>query len=232
MKPLRVTAHLSTPIAVMDNYSPSLESLIEFLILDRAGRASPNPTPEEVEQTRPFVFANMPIQRGDLNGEWYWQASAPHYLYEWEVQIPLRKRWDNQDRHLNWNGKRRNWSTAEGHTKSWTVLLNKRFTAQIDWFCVGDRTELSTLLTYCSNLTKKRCGQVTDWQIQPWEDWHLWGANGQLMKPIPLSCLPSNRAIDFHIQEWGWRPPSFIIENMTHCGMPTSNVTKVPQLMD
>lgn len=226
--PLRVTAHLATPIAVYDDFSPNLENLLIFLLLDRVGRANPNPTPEEVDHNQPFIEANLPLQMGTLNGEWYWQASAPWYFYEWEHRVIIHKRWDCQDQHLDWKGRRRIWSTSEGHTKGWNIILFERMAPRLDWYCVGCPNGIRSLLANCNNLTKKRRGQVIRWEVQEDEaDYHLWGAGGQLMKTIPLRCLPADRPIDFRPMKWAWRPPAHMIENVDDCAMPWQNAIKL-----
>lgn len=225
MFPLRITAHLATPIVVNDDFSPNLENLLVYLLLDRHGMACPNPTPADVERSRPIIERYLPLQQGVIGEEWYWQASAPWYFYDWEHQVTIHKRWDKQDQHLDWKGRRRNWSSSEGHTKGYSIILFHRMAHRIDWFCTGEPDRILELLAPCTNLGKKRRGQVIRWQVQASEDHHLWGANGELMKPIPLNCI--DRPTNFRIQKWGWREPAWMNENIDTCAMPYQNAVKL-----
>lgn len=230
MQSLQVTAWLTTPIILSDDWTPSLENLLTFLILDEAGRAAPNPSDREVAENLDFVRDRMPLRLGDLQGEWYWQVSAPHYQYSTEINDCFHKRWDCQEQHLDWQGKRAKWSSSEGHTKSWTVPIRLRDPRRIDWFAFGDRDELARLLNWVMGLGKKKCGQIADWQIQAvHHDWHLLGNQGQLMRSIPLEIVQSGAIAmpnSFKILNWAWRPPAHLPSNFTKCLMPVENAVK------
>jgi hypothetical protein len=225
MKPLRVTAHLGTKLAVSDDWSPSLDALLIKLLLDERGLATSNPTPEDVAANQPIIDAAMPIQKAKIKGEWYWATSSPFYLYDDEPIDRIHRRWDCQERNLDWQGKRRNWSGSEGHTKAWTVLIQERSTPRIDWYCVGDCAEILRLLRLCDALAKKRRTQVMRWQVEPWDDWHLW-RDGELMRPVPLELLDTP-PLSFAIRQWAWRPPTHLPENLAKCAMPIKLAQKV-----
>lgn len=229
MRPVQITAHLATPLQSFDNYSPSLDSILEWLILDAAGLASANPTLEDVERSRPVVEAQMPLLKAELGGEWYWAVSSPCYLQVLEQTDRLRARWDMQDHFLDWQGKRQTWSTSEGHTKSYDLPQYLRTMAMIDWFAVGDLDGLRHWLNRwrCDRLGKKRRAIVWQWEIQPIEqDWHLW-YDGQLMRPLPTALLPTDRPVDCALLNWGWRPPAWLHSNRERCAMPIHHVRKL-----
>jgi hypothetical protein len=227
MQSLRVTAWLSNKLAVSDDWSPSLDALLIKLLLDERGLATSNPTSEDVAQNTPIIEQNMPIVKGDISAQWYWQTSSPCYLYDTDSIETIHKRWDLQERNLNWQGKRRNWSTSETNTKSWTILIPERSTPRIDWYCVGDRDEIERLLALCSGLAKKRRTQVYCWEVDPMgEDWHLWRGD-RLMRPIPVELLGQNLPPRCQIRNWAWRPPTNMPENMAICALPLGNATRV-----
>jgi hypothetical protein len=229
MQPLRVSARIATKLSVSDDWSPSLDALLIKLLLDELGLASSNPTPEDVATNQRVIDEAMPIAKGTMQGEWYWQTSSPCYLYEGETIERIHKRWDQQDRNLDWKGKRRNWSTSETNTKSWTILLLERSTPRIDWYCVGDADEVLRLLQNCSGLAKKRRSQVVSWEVERMpEDWHLW-KDGALMRPIPVDLIKKAPS-SFSIREWAWRPPTHIPENFAKCVMPLGLAQKVEAL--
>lgn len=221
-----MSAHLSTPLAVSDDWSPSLDALLIKLILDEQGLATSNPTAVEVQKNQPVVDRLMPMGKGMLGGEWYWQTSSPLYLYDSDSTEKIHKRWDSQERNLGWKGKRRNWSVSETNTKSWTILIQERSAPRIDWYCMGDRAEIYRLLSECSGLAKKRRTQVSKWDVTAVEDdWHLW-RDDQLMRPVPID-LCNQYPAECTIRDWAWRPPTHIPENMALCFMPINNAKKV-----
>jgi len=234
MQPLKVQAWMGSPIAGYDDWSPDLAGLLEYLLLDRLHLASPNPTPEQVEETRAIVDEQMPIRRGDLDGEWYWQTSGPCYTIKSEQIDKFRKRWDCQEHNLNWGKRKAKWSTSEGPEKSYDLPLYLRSTSVITWYCVGNLVAVADLLNDCTGVGKKRShgyGQITKWEVELCEhDWHLW-RNGMLMRPIPLTSIPQDRPVDFSILDWGWRPPAWLHSNKTRCAMPGHTVRKLSEVV-
>lgn len=225
MQPVKVTAYLANKLSVSDDWSPAIDGLLIKLMLDEYGLASSDPTAEDIAKNEKFVNDNCPISKGILKDDWYWQCSSPQYLYEAEEVTAIHKRWDQQENHLNWNGKRKNWSTSEGNTKSWTMQIPERVTPQIDWYCIGDPDEILRLLQFCTGIGKKRRTQVSSWFVEDSEDWHLW-KNGYLMRPMPermLDQVPPS----FSVRNWAWRPPTHLPENCEKCLMPIGNALKV-----
>lgn len=240
MQPLKITAHLASAIAVYDDWSPSLDSLLEWLLLDRQGITTPNPTPEQVERSRSIVDANLPLEKGSLGGEWYWKVSSPCYTILSEMSDRFRKRWDYQDHNLDWGKRKPKWSTSEGAEKNYDLPLYLRSTHAITWYVVGELLETQELLNGCSSIGKKRSignGQVSKWSVHSIKsDWHLWGPLDQLMRPIPYRLLGE---FDLDVTEpyrasllhWGWRPPAWLHSNKELCLMPTTNVQRCQSTM-
>lgn len=223
MQPLQINALLSTPFVAYDNWSPSLDNLLIWLLLDRAGLSVTMPTPEVAKQNQSFIEDNLPLAIGYLEGEWYHQVSSPHYQYDWETITKTHKAWNRQDQHLDWKGKRRIWITEGFHTKSRVNLLPERSAPRIDWFCIGDPAGIQQLLNNCNHLGKQKRGQVIGWQIYEIEnDLHLWGPGEQLMRPIPMQFLPDGKP--HRRMKWGWRSPIFLPENIAECALPVANV--------
>lgn len=221
MIPLRITAHLSTPLVAFDDWSPMLDSILEaFWLMDR-GLYSTNPDPKQI------IKADLPLQEGSIQGEWYWCSSAPCYTYEFEQPQAIRKRWDMQEYNLDWQGKRKAWSSSEGHSKSFEKIYFERNPSCVTWFAVGNPDPIAALLRHCDGIGFKRYAKVWRWEVEPFEhDWHLWGPHGQLMRPIPYRLLPE-RAIDFRPLRWGWRPPYRMVEMADDCALPVFTVHKL-----
>lgn len=230
MEPLRITAHLASPVGVFDDYSPSLDGLLEWLLLDRLHLTSPNPTPEQVEQTRSIVDEQLPLLKTEIAGEWYWATSSPCYQILNEQIDRYRKRWSPgiDSPEPNWGKRRAKWSGSEGAEKNYDLPLYLRTTPAIFWYAVGDKNRILDLLQDCTGIGKKRAygyGQILRWEIETCgEDWHLW-RDGQLMRPIPVTAI--DRCCDFAILNWGWRPPAWLHTNKTRCAMPVHTVKKL-----
>lgn len=231
MDPLIVTAHLSTgTLAVFEDHSPALDSLLEWLLLDRLGLAAPNPTPSEVDASRPIVAEQMPLAQGSLLGDWYWQTSGPCYQVHGESTERFRKRWQPgvDTPEPAWGRRKPKVETSQGPEKSYDLPLYVRNTQAVHWYCVGDRAGIEDLLGGCTGLGKKRAygyGQVNRWEVKPHEhDWHLWRDN-ILMRPVPAAAI--DRTADFGILQWGWRPPAWLPANRVLCAMPVHTVSRV-----
>ena len=227
MDNLQIIAHMATPLAAYDDWSPSMDALIEYQLLDRLGLITPNPTAADAEKNLPLMFDKMPIARKTLNGEWYWAVSSPHYIENHQQTSKFRKRWDYQEHHLDWGKKRAKVNGSEGHFKAYDLPRYDREMQTIHWFCVGDRDGITELLQPVTNLGKKRsqgCGQVHKWEVLPFEhDWHLWRGD-KLARPMPVNMIEPPQAIN--MMQWGWRPPTWLAANKSMCFMPTDNVCR------
>lgn len=225
MDNLQIIAHMATPLAAYDDWSPSLDALIEYQLLDRLGLITPNPTAADAEKNLPLIFDKMPIARKILNGEWYWAVSSPHYIENHQQTSKFRKRWDYQEHHLDWGKKRAKVNGSEGHFKAYDLPRYDREMQSIHWFCVGDANKISELILNVTHLGKKRsqgCGQVHKWEVLPFEyDWHLWRGDS-LARPMPVNMIEPPQSIN--MMQWGWRPPIWLAANKSMCFMPTDNV--------
>lgn len=226
MNPLKVTAYLSSPIAVYDDWSPSLEAVVMYAILLKAGLADTNPAAEDVKKKSKFIRDNMPIkENGELG---YYFCSAPIYNYLSEDTSSYRKRWEPNNKYINWGKRKASFSGSEGSEKNYDLPLYLRTTPQIEWYCLGDKAKLEKIFPDISTLGKKRSqgyGQVYKWEAEEIsENWSLIKDN-KLMKPLPAFVVEKlDIVIDasnfMDIMKWGWRPPAWLKENQDLCYMP------------
>ena len=227
---LKITAHMGNAIAVFDDWSPAFDSLLTLLIAEKSGIYIPNPTPEQVEETRELIEKSMPLDKGNIRDEWYWKVSSPCYTVVSEYSDRFRKRWDNHENNLNWGKRKPKFQTSEGAEKSYDLPLYCRNTPSISWYAVGDRYKLQDLLQACTHLGKKRSygnGLVTRWEVTPTpEDWHLW-KDGNLMRPMPARIIPPEAFPNPVLMNWGWRPPAWLHTNKELCIMPVSCVSRM-----
>ena len=227
MQNLKIVATLANPIAVYDNWTPSLDNLLEWIILDRHNLVMPNPSLKQIENNKHIVIDNMPLKLGNLFSEWYWCVSSPCYQLLGENTDRYRKRWDNHDKNLDWGKRKPKFSTDHSGEKSYDLPLFVRSIKTITWYCIGDKDKLKTYLEQISHLGKKRSygnGQISNWDIQEiGQDCHL-TKNNQLIKPIPAKFAEYLGLTGYSLMNWGWRPPVRIANNQTLCAMPTQNV--------
>lgn len=220
MNNLQVTAHLATALSVTDDWSPSLEALLEYLWLDDKGLALPNPSAENLFK------AELPLRMDNLKGQDFWACSSPFYLKEAQQIDKYRKRWDYQDKHLDWGKKKQKVNTSEGVTKSYDMPLKLINTSRLDWFLVGDRNKVERLLSSCTAIGKKRSygkGQVYRWEVKEVEhDWSL-TRNDRLTRAIPIDLVHDKLDLTgYNFLRWGWKNPSWLPESIALCVMPVN----------
>jgi len=230
MDNLKVVAHLHNGLAVLDNWSPDLPSLLEWLLLDEMGMVSANPTASDIAATRSIVEESLPLARGSIKGEWYWQSSSPCYVYKRETIDRFRKRWSPgiDTPPPRWGKRKPTWDNGAGGEKAYDLPLYLRSTPEITWYCRGDRDEVARLLAGCRGLGKKRGhghGQVRSWRVENHgPDWHLWGPSGELMRPMPSDLIGEHSS---PLRSWGWRPPGWHHGNKATCAMPVHTARRV-----
>lgn len=227
MESLRVSVYLSTPFIAFDDWTPSLDQILIWALLDQHGLLLANPDQNRAAKNHDFIAQNLPIEMGDIGGEWYHKCSAPHYLYEDSGILETVRMWTQQDQHLDWGKSRRAWNVQGFSTKTWRHKDPLRVTPRIDWFCVGDADRILSLTKSIDGIGKRRLGQVARWQVEQCKDWHL-SRDGELMKPMPMGLIW--RPEQFAIRQWGWRSPINISENITKCVMPINNAQRVRSL--
>lgn len=230
MDNLLVTAHLLSPLAVNDNWSPRLDAVLEWQILERHQQTIAAPSLEQIAATRPLVQQEMPLKAGWFGELLYWQVSSPCYQYSWEYQERFRKRWAPgiDTPAPEWGKRRANINTSAGAEKNYDLPLTVRVVETIHWWCVGDRQRLQDLLSGCTHLGKKRAhgyGQVYKWTVAATEaDHHLY--NGlRVQRPIPVKHLQKG-ATDYTLFKARVAPPYWLHSEQVLCAMPTSNVTQ------
>lgn len=222
---------MATPFIAVDDWSPSLDQILIWALLDCHNRLVANPSSEWAEKNHDFIMELLPIEIGSLCGQWYHKVSAPEYLYQPSGLMESVKMWTQQDQNLDWQGGRRAWNVQGFSTKTWRHKDPLRETPRIDWYCTGDAHGIRSLLKNIDGLGKRRYGQVARWSVEPWEDWHL-SRNGELTKPIPVSVYSGE--CDLPVRRWGWRSPVLLPENTDLCYMPTPAVNvewlKAPEI--
>lgn len=227
MQPIKITVKLLSPVAVVDDWSPSLEGVLAYYVLANNNAFSANPTDQEIKQNYRILEAEMPLKNVNYGGISCWAVSAPCYLFSNEQVDRIRKRWDYQEHRLNWGKRKAKIDTSQGPEKSYDLPLFLRNPSVITWYGVGDIEKTKLLLRNCTNLGKKRSvgnGQVGEWMVEAIaSDWHLW-KDDILMRPYPLALMPTKKPIDMAIREWGIGQPVWHPSFKRICAMPIHTV--------
>lgn len=226
MQNLQITAHLSTAFGTYDDWSPSLEGILVYQLLEKNNLLSANPTQQQVADVQDFLRDNLPLKQAALKNEFYWCVSSPCYTIRGEQTDRYRKRWDNHENNLNWGKRKPQFKTSEGAEKSYDLPLYTRLTSSISWFVVGDKSEIKELLQTVTHIQKKRSygnGEIREWEIKLiYNDYHLWRDN-KLMRPVPVKLI--DQKLDNPQLIWGWRSPAWLAANKELCYMPKDNVS-------
>ncbi len=120
---------------------------------------------------------------------WYYRCSWAQWSHDIEGQDYWNKRFDQSLAYLiDFAGKRGYIETKAGHLKAYHMPIFYRPALWVEWYCVGDKTQIENLLAITTHLGKKASqgwGRVIRWDIESIpEDWSIWRA-GQLMRGIP-----------------------------------------------
>ncbi|UFP97187.1 hypothetical protein [Gloeobacter morelensis] len=227
---LRVTAHLASSVCVMDDWSPSLDALLEWAWFDERG-ISVSPTSETVQT------ADLPVARGGdpdrYPGGWWWCVSSPHYTQALQQTDWATKRWEADLIYpVDWGRRKATIQTACGPEKSYRLPIFLRSSERIDWWLLGEPTAIKRLLERVTGLGRRRnigYGQILSWQVcLANNDWHLVGPEGQLMRPIPVGAASLNAEWNNQPRMlWAPHPPGWMPQNWTLCLMPTGNIVRL-----
>lgn len=224
-EPLKVTIYLKESLAFYDDYSPSLDGILEFLYFEKQGYYNPNPNPLELQQ------AEIPLEKRYFGDDYYYACSSPHYFYLAEDQAGFRKRWDPEPIGLvNWGKKKAHWNSGQSEFKAFNLPLFLRQIFCINYWIVGNKAGLEDLLSQLIAVGKRHnagWGALADTKAieieKSKEDYSLL-ANNQLMRPVPnkyRSYLPLELK-GYKQMAFGWKPPARF--NHELCLVPTNNV--------
>jgi hypothetical protein len=228
---LSVTAKLSSPIVVFDDWTPSLEGIIIWHILDKNKCLYPHPNEEQMRQNQNLIDLYIPIEKNLDYGFYY--CSNPVYVILSEETTHHVKRWNpHLDGHIEW-GKRKavlKYNGQGGPEKQYYSPIFLRTTNEITWYCRGDYSLLQSHLSRINGLGRMRShgyGQVYEWTVEKTEeDWSV-KRDGKLTKAVSTEYILRNKkefsSLDINnlpTMTWGWKPPFWDLKNKTFCFMP------------
>jgi hypothetical protein len=225
-EPLKITIYLKESVAFYDDYSPSIDGILEYLYFAKQGYYNSNPNPLELQQ------ADIPLEKRYFGDDYYYACSSPHYYYLSEDQAGFRKRFDPEGIGcINWGKKRASWNSGQSEFKAFNLPLFLRNIYCLNYYVVGNKEQLEVLLADLIAVGKRHnagWGSLTESNAVRVErvnkDYSLLGNNNELMRPIPMKYkellpkeLKSHKTMAF-----GWKPPARF--NREVCLVPDNNV--------
>lgn len=201
---IKIVASLFRSIALNDNWTPNLDGIFSYQILFDSGLLKSKPTIEQIKSGSVVIKENMPIEIGYFTEEktsWYCKTSSPYYTLQKAHNLGV------------------------GAIKPWRV------TSEITWYCRADLEKIEELLERIQYIGKYKTmshSGIKSWLVQEVkEDYHLW-KNDKLSRPVPCVYLQNDKRIllcDYKIKDWGWRHPTYLLDNQTQCYMPIHNIS-------
>jgi len=216
LEPLHITAHLRTGV-VCDRWLP-----LDGILLYQACRDALGPQTVTIPGGQAMQgVGTLPlgiVHPGRCN--WYYQCSwaQPQPWWAGEGQDHWNKRFDQGFAYLvDFQGRRGKVIIEQGRYKAYHMPLFYYATRQVEWYCIGDRTEIEYLLSTVTHLGKKASqgwGRVSRWQVEPRaEDLSVW-RDDSLTRGIPVEDWQAVKGREtFDLMHYGIRPSYYRHEN-------------------
>lgn len=218
LEPLQITAVLRTAV-ISDQWLP-----LDGILLYQAHRELSGPQ----AITLPGEYSAKGVSTLPLAIEhpsrkiWYYRASWAEWSANTEGKDFWNKRFDNTLAELiDFGAKRGKVIVSEGAMKAYHQPVFYRSALWVRWYCVGDKSEITRLLSTCTHLGKKYSqgwGRVARWEIESIaDDFSTW-KDGKLMRGIPEADRPADHI--GNVALYGIRPSYWKSENQMMLVMP------------
>jgi hypothetical protein len=207
MSPLKVTAHLLSPLA--SHEGPMLDSICEWIVSFKMSsiqkssngvRHKCEPRARGCEVSEPGKIP-IPIMRN--HRIWKWPiplCSAPIFSKPaFDCVEHFGKMLSIENAGLLAPDAMRQVTTTGGTYKSYRLPLRMRGIEKVVWFCVGNPRNLRAVLKQVDFIGKKTSigyGRVGKWTVEPMaENWSWYAPQGGklvLMRPLPQEIVRSD----------------------------------------
>ncbi len=222
-EPLQITAVLRTAV-ISDQWLPLDGILLFQRTRDELGSQSiTTPGVSNLAQPKGEVMkgGKLPIKTVHSK-EWYYHCSWAQWSENIEAKDYWNKRYDNAlSDFVSFGDRRGTVNNLAGQYKAYHQPVFYRSALWVRWYCVGDKVEISRLLSTCTNIGKKPAqgwGKVARWEVEPiGDDWSIW-KEGKLMRGIPAFEKPA--AYVGNMALYGVRPPYWDKRNQIMVVLP------------
>lgn len=210
-EPLKITAYLQCG-AIGDHTFP-IDQILYYLAMRETYGVEAVTAPLDVLGITPVV---LPLEMRIEGPHWFYAAS----FAQWPQTIAQNteywhKRFDLSLVHLLSTKERQRTVRVDAmRYKSYRMPVFARHALMVIWYVVGDRAEITRLLSGCFWIGKKTSqgyGAVRSWTVDPFpHDWSVSGSDGQQMRNLPVK--PGERGMLM-----GIRPSYWDRHNQTFC---------------
>lgn len=157
-----------------------------------------------------MIDPELPLERREANGEWYWAASFALGKPQAEYRTHWHKRFDVQEAETfaDFQGRRGKVNVGSAKYKNYRMPMTIFLVAELTWYVVGDRTEISDLVNRITSVGKKRSqgyGKIREWTLDE--------AKEDLSH---LRAIPDPEGADIY----GIRPPYWLERNVVRVVIP------------
>ena len=180
MEPLRITAALTSPLAVQ-LFPLALDGLLAAMVCDKAGL---------IEGVGERVDVDVPLARSECGR--FHLASVAHYIPLAYTLGHVHKRPAvTEMMHLG-GPQIRTVTTATGPNKAFRIPQPRAHVDKVRWWVVGDCEQVGELIRLVTNIGKKRSvghGNVGSWTIESCETWPgfpVLRPDGTPMRNLPM----------------------------------------------
>lgn len=221
LEPLRIRAWLRTGV-VSDKWLPLDGVLLYQAHRQRYGaQESTAPGDSAISKHRTTMLPLAIAKQGQDN--WYYKCSWAQWSHNAEGQDHWNKRFDASLADLiDFQGKRGVVIIEQNRYKAYHMPIFYRVAKWVEWYAVGNRAEIESLLSTLTHLGKKVAqgwGRVARWEIEPVaDDWSVW-RDGQLMRGIPAEDAAGTEQV-FNLATYGIRPSYWRPANQKLLAMP------------
>lgn len=155
------------------------------------------------------IEPDLPLEK-DETGRW--KASLGFYIQYGEIIEYWHKKINDFDalEYVDFKGKRGKINGASGEYKAYRMPQLIRVVSDIEFYCVGESTEIESLLSIVTNIGKKGSqgyGYVKEWLIEEIEDDYSDIGPYGLMRTRPFTGELPNDGQTYQIRKMRLKPP-------------------------
>jgi len=194
MIPLRVTAYVSQEISL--HHDLALDALLMALVA-RRDRLPPHEASLRPDGTLPLL--PIPIALSPCKRFYLCSHARPQWA---EKELRFKNRRPVITELSRYSTAKGTINIATGPNKAYRVPYEAGILrdGRLDWWCIGDRDEIVSLLSLCTSLGRNRgvgLGRVDRWEVEPCETWPGFPVcrDGVPLRPVPCDWPDATESI-------------------------------------
>lgn len=216
--PLNITAHLECG-AVCDTFLP-IDGILKYQILRERHGAQDVTVPgvelHSTDESSKWEQQGMPLLKVGKHVSRWWYYAASFAVWPDHVADGTDhwvKKFDSRLIDLLESKTPKRLDVGRGRYRAYHMPVFYRATSHVDWYVVGDRVRIESLLSTVTHIGKKTAqgwGAVSRWTVEPHaEDWSCW-RDGK-----PMRAIPASEGVLYGVRPSYWSPA-----NQTACILP------------